>query len=419
MVATTEVFLQLSLLLVVAVVSHFVIRGFRQPTIIGEILIGIVLGPSLLGASGLFQFDPGLISVFAALGAIFLLFIVGLESDLRAIYTRRNFLIALAGVVLPLLFGALVAYVMVPGGAGGAAGTPFTVALFVGATLASTSTAIAASVLLEMGLMRERVAQAIMGAAVVDDVLGLLILSIVVGVSHGVGLDAGAVAKVLVLAFMFLGVAIVAGLIFFRRVVLRLEEAGARLGVKHGGFMFALAVTLLYAFVAEAIGLSAIIGAFVAGMMFAGTPLQKEFSEGAGYLGSVFTPIFFISLGLLVNLGSLTQFPDLLPFAIVLIAVAVMTKVVGCGAAAWLGKMTKSESMAVGWGMTPRGEVGLIVALTALTAAVIGEGLFSAIVLVLIVVSLLPAPLFKRALLAVSKEREAAGGAEGPGSPAR
>jgi len=410
MVEATEVFLQLSLLLVIAVVSHFVIRQFRQPTIVGEILIGIVLAPSVLSAVGITLFDHDLVSIFAALGAIFLLFLVGLESDIRAIYTRKNFLVALGGVLLPLVFGFLVAYVMVPDSAHGPTATQFTMAMFVGATLVATSTAIAASMLLEMGLLRERVARTIMGAVIVDDVLGLLVLSIVVEMSQPGGLDPTSIALVLAVSAIFLVVAISMGVFFFRRIVVRLQEAGDRLGVKHGGFIFAMAVTFLYAFVAEAIGLSAIVGAFVAGALFASTPLREEFTEGAGYLGAVFTPIFFISIGLLVNLGAAAAVPEFLPFALVLTAVAIATKVVGCAVPARLGKMTKQESLAVGWGMVPRGEVGLIVALTALTAGVIGDGLFSVIVLVMIVVSILPVPLFKRALVAVVREREAARG---------
>ena len=158
-----------------------------------------------------------------------------------------------------------------------------------------------------------------------------------------------------------------------------------------------MAITFMYAFVADLIGLSAIVGAFLAGSMFASTPLREEFEEGARFLGAVFTPIFFISMGLLVNLGESAKVPQFFAFALVLIAVAIVAKLAGCAIPARLTKMTVRESIAVGWGMTPRGEVGLIVALTALTAGIIEEGLFSVIVLVMIVVSILPTPFFKRA----------------------
>jgi Kef-type K+ transport system membrane component KefB len=183
-----------------------------------------------------------------------------------------------------------------------------------------------------------------------------------------------------------------------------------------------MAITFLFAFTAESIGLSAIVGAFLAGSLFANTPLRADFSDGARYLGAIFTPIFFVSLGLQVDFSSATGHIDLIPFAIVLMVVAILAKVAGCGIPARLGRMTMHEALAVGWGMTPRGEVGLIVAVTALSAGVIGNALFSMIVLVLILVSILPTPLFKRALDGVRRERGSAADSpasavEGPPGP--
>ena len=416
MAAGTELYQQLTILLVVATASHFTIKRFRQPTIVGEIAIGVVLGPTVLGVFGIRLFDEALIATFAALGAIFLLFLIGLESDFRAIYTRKNFLVALGGVTLPLIAGFLAGYYMLPDSAAGPNGDRMMMALFVGATLVATSTAIAAAVLLEFGLMREDVAQTVMGAAVVDDILGLLVLSVVVGASGG-GLDLPRLALLVGTAVAFIVAGILVGMYFFSRIVVRIQVAGLRLGLRHGGFIVAMAIAFLYAFVAEVIGLSAIVGAFLAGSMFASTPLREDFREGAGYLGAVFTPVFFISLGLQVDLpAAQTGAEALLLFAAVLTVLAIVTKVVGCAIPARWAKMTRNESVAVGWGMTPRGEVGLIVASTALAAGVVSDGLFSVIVLVMIVVSVLPVPLFRRALLAVAAEREAAKPAS-PGSP--
>jgi len=226
--------------------------------------------------------------------------------------------------------------------------------------------------------------------------------------------DAVSLAVITGTAVAFIVVAILVGIYFFSRIVVRVQVAGMPLGLKHGGFIIAMAVTFLYAFVSEAIGLSAIIGAFIAGTMFSSTPLREDFTDGAGYLGAVFTPIFFISLGLLVDLRASMAQPSLFLFAGVLSVVAVVTKVVGCAIPARLAKMSRHESLSVGWGMTPRGEVGLIVALAALSAGVIGDGLFSIIVLVMIVVSVVPAPFFKRSLQVVAKEREEAKREEAP-----
>jgi Kef-type K+ transport system membrane component KefB len=400
--ASTELFQQLALLLALATLSHFTIKRFHQPTIVGEIALGVVLGPTVLGLFGISPFgDPDLVETFATLGAIFLLFVIGLESDFRAIYTKKNIQVAFGGVLLPFVFGFVTAYLLVPPGADY---NQFIMSLFVAATLTATSTAIAAAVLLDMGIMKERVAQTIMGAAVVDDILSLMVLSIVVGMSRG-SVDPLSIGILMATAVAFLVVGIAVGIYFFRRVVVRIQVEGMKMGVKHGGFLIAMAITFLYALIAESIGLSAIIGAFLAGALFADTPFRDDFTGGAGYLGAVFTPIFFISLGLAVNLWAVFAVPDLFLFAIALSVVAILTKVVGCALPARLARMTKNEAAAVGWGMTPRGEVGLIVALTALTAGVITNAIFSVVVLVMIVVSVVPAPFFKKALLAVDEER--------------
>lgn len=412
----TAIYQQLTILLALATLSHFTFKRFRQPTIIGEIAIGILLGPSVVGFLGWYSFDPTLVATFATLGSIFLLFLIGLESDFRAIYTKKNFFVALGGVLLPLVAGFLAAFYMVPPTQPplGLNGSQFTMAMFVGATLVATSTAIAAAILLELGLMRGEVAQTIMGAAIVDDILGLLVLSIVVGMSKG-AVDPLAILVLVAVAVAFLLAAIFIGVYFFSRITVRIQVSGMKLGLKHGGFIIAIAITFLYAFFAESIGLSAIVGAFIAGSMFASTPMRDDFTQGAGYLGAIFTPIFFISLGLQVNLTGLSQ--SLLLFAGVLVALAALTKVIGCSIPARLAKMTTNEAIAVGWGMTPRGEVGLIVALAALNAQVIASDLFSIIVLVMIAVSILPASLFKRALLAAIREKEAEPPAESSEAP--
>ena len=384
------------------------IRKLGQPQIIGEIAIGVLVGPSVLGAYllrsyNIVLFDPSLTASFASIGAIFLLFLVGLESDFRVMYTRKNFAVALGGVVLPFVIGAPLAYYMLPPAAIGPQGTPFTMAVFVGAAMVATSTAIAAAILLELGLMKDRVAQTIIGAAVIDDILGLLTLSIVVGLSRSGGIDIWAIAILLITALVFIGVAIYVGVHFFSKIVVRLQAAGNRMGMKHGGFSIAIAITFLYAFISEVIGLSAIVGAFLAGTMFASTPLRKDLGEGATYLAAIFTPIFFISLGVLVDLGSVSS--EFYLFSLILVVMAIVTKVVGCSIPARLTGLRTREALAVGLGMTPRGEVGLIVALTALTAEVIGPSLFSVIVLVSVAVSVLPSPFLKRALRRVAAQR--------------
>src|SRR3989454_350236 len=233
MAGTEALFQQLTILLTLATLSHFTIKRFRQPTIVGEIVLGILLGPSILGFYfNVTLFDPALVASFASLGAIFLLFVIGLETDFRTIYTRKNILVASGGVALPLLFGFLAAYFLVPATDVGVNGTQFAMALFVGATLTATSTAIAAAVLLDLGLIRQPIAQTIMGAAVVDDILSLIILSLVVGTSPG-QLNPVAVGVLVVTALVFLGVGMAVGLYFFRKEDVQADGHANEIGRAH------------------------------------------------------------------------------------------------------------------------------------------------------------------------------------------
>src|SRR2546426_9942083 len=166
MAGTEALFQQLTILLVLATLSHFTIKRFRQPTIVGEIVLGILLGPSVLGFYfNVTLFDPALVASFASLGAIFLLFVIGLETDFRTIYTRKNIFVASGGGALPLVFGVLAAFFLVPATDVGVNGTQFSMALFVGATLTATRTAVAAGGLPHLRPLPRPDAPTLIGAA--------------------------------------------------------------------------------------------------------------------------------------------------------------------------------------------------------------------------------------------------------------
>src|SRR2546429_3174487 len=188
---TQALFEQLTILLLLATGSHFLFRRFHQPTIIGEIAVGIVLGPSVVGNAALgpyrLVFDPAVVATLAVLGSIFLLFLIGLDFDFRAVYTPRNIAVAFGGVVLPLVVGFGTALYLAPTTSIGVNGTRFTMALFVGATFTATSVAITAAVLLEFNFLKDPVAQTILGAAVVHDLLRPLVLSLLLGTPAGGG----------------------------------------------------------------------------------------------------------------------------------------------------------------------------------------------------------------------------------------
>jgi Kef-type K+ transport system membrane component KefB len=253
-------------------------------------------------------------------------------------------------------------------------------------------------------MVRTKVAMTIMGAVIVDDILGLMVLSISLGAAGG-AVDVGRLALLVGVAFAFIAATIYLGTRIFARFVVWLHRKALKSGLKNAGFMVAMAVAFAFAFLAEAIGLSAVIGAFLAGAMFSSTALRHDFLEGIQYLGAIFTPVFFISLGLLVNVWTLN--PNLLLFGGVLLAVAFVSKLAGCGLMARATGMSRKESVAIGYSMIPRGEVGLIIAVVAEQQGIIGPDLFAIIVIVMIVVTVLPAPLIRRAFLRIREEQAA------------
>jgi Kef-type K+ transport system membrane component KefB len=384
---------QLTFLLVVAVLSHFVFTRFKQPLVIGEIIIGIIIGPSVLGALTGFQLvNPDMISVFAQLGAIVLLFMIGLESDLRRIYTKRNFAIALGGVALPWVVGYLLAYLMVPM-------VTMAQAIFIGATMVATSVSVTAAVLMEMGMISDEVGCAILGAAVVDDILGMIVLGIAGGFALG-GIDYDRIILLIVAAVSFIVIGIFVGTRYLSKIVSLAEKEGKARGIEHTGFVLAFAFALFFAYIAEVIGISAIVGAFLAGTIFSASVIKSEAHAGTKYIGAIMVPIFFISMGVLFDINGLSE---LILFAVVLTILAMLTKVVGCGVPAKFFGMSRRDAWAVGVGMAPRLEVALIIALYGLQTGIISQGLYSVVVFMGIATALVTPFLFK---LALGKDRK-------------
>ena len=384
-----SVWFELTFLLVVALFAGFLFARFGQPKVIGYILIGVVIGPSLLGiikpggeetVSGL----PEAIMMLAELGSLVLLFMVGLECDLRKIYTKKSISIALGGVIVPWVGGFFVAYL---------AGYDIE-AVFIGATLVATSVAVTASVISDLGLIGGHISNAIVGAAVVDDILGMIVLSISKGMSLG-GVDAGELALLVIGAVVFVIMGAWIGTRFLVKFVFNVQISGYKRKLPLSGFTLALAIAFLYAFIGELIGISGIVGAFVAGTVFAGSALRDGIRKGTQYLEALFVPLFFVSLGTVVNLGEIW---NTIMFGVSLTIVAVATKVVGCGLPAWLSGMSKWDSIAVGVGMTPRLEVALVIAYYGLSTGIIGVDLYSVVVFMGLVTALVSAPVLKHAL---------------------
>lgn len=384
-------FFQISFLLVIALVSSILFRRFGQPKVIGEIVVGILIGPSVLGIisleATLDPTRPGIdpVSLLAILGSIILLFMIGLECNFREIYTLRSLAIGTGGVLLPWGAGYLFADL---------SGYAFGEALFIGTALTATSVAITSVVLRDLGLLAEPVGTAILGAAVIDDILSLVILSISSGLVAG-SVDVPSVVAVIAGAVAFIVIGFYVGLRGVNRLFRRLAAEGQRHGLHQGTFVLALAIALVYSAVAELIGTSAIVGAFLAGTILATSPFKEELQRGTLYFEAVFAPIFFVSLGVMVDLEGLG---GLLVFSLLLTLLAVATKVIGCGLPAWLVGFRRDEAAAIGVGMTPRLEVALIIAFIALDAEIIGRDLYSAVVLMGVLTAVLAPPLLKRML---------------------
>jgi Kef-type K+ transport system membrane component KefB len=394
-----EVWFELTFLLVVSLFAGFLFSRFGQPRVIGYIVVGVVIGPSVLkiiqpgegGASGL----PESIQMLAELGSIVLLFMIGLECDLREIYTRKSIAIAIGGVLVPWGAGFLVA---------GAFGYGED-AVFVGATLVATSVAVTATVISELGLIGRPVAYAIVGAAVVDDILGMVVLGISKGISAGT-IDSSGLIMLVIGAVLFVVVGAWVGSKLLVRIVFDVQISGYRRKLPLSGFTLVLAIAFLYSFVAELIGISAIVGAFVAGTAFSGSALRDGFRKGMQYLEALFVPLFFVSLGVVVNVMDML---DTFWFVVALTAVAFATKIIGCGIPAKLVGMSSWDSLAVGIGMTPRLEIALIIAYYGLSTGIIGADLYSVVVAMGLLTAVFSPPLLKWALKKGGHDITAAG----------
>jgi len=376
-----QIWFQLTLLLVISVLSHFIISKFRQPMVIGEILIGMLISPAVIGFT---LINVDLVSGFAQLGAIVLLFMIGLECDLKTIYTKRNVLIAIGGVIVPWAAGFLTFGFLMPD-----AGT--TKSIFVGATLVATSVAVTASVLLEMNLIKKPVGTAILGAAVVDDILGMVVLAIAGGAA-GNGVDVANIIYLVCAASGFITIGLFAGKRYLCRIIEIAEKEGRERGLEHTAFVIAFTMALFYAYIAEVIGISAIVGAFVAGTVFSSLKIKSEFEKGTRYLGAIFAPVFFVSLGILFDVDGLF---DHIWIAIIITIIAVISKVIGCGIPAFACGMPIRDAAAVGIGMTPRLEVALIIALYGLSTGIIGEDIYSIVIFMGLATALITPPLFR------------------------
>ena len=366
---------QMSFLLGFALLGHLLSNLIRLPAVVGQILVGLLIGPSLLGVITYSEF----VANVGHLGAIVLLFVVGLEFRARDLAGVRPFVIAIAGVVVPWICGYLLAR-----------GFDFDTsrAVLIGVILSATSIAITADTLRELGKLQSREAKLIIGAAVIDDVLALLALSMAEQISTG-SLTLSGVLPILLKAVVFVGAGIWLGQKLMTPLARKIDASVLSERSPEFIFVMGMLMAFTYAMVAEYLHLSAIVGAFVAGVVFEGIHVTKSRSVhlGAEYVRAAFGAIFFVSLGVLADLRTLGW--DTVIFAVSLTVVALLTKLVGCGLSARLTGLDNRSSLAIGVGMAPRGEVAMVIALLALNKGVIEQPAFVAIVLMSLLTTLI------------------------------
>lgn len=344
-----------------------------QPAVLGELIAGIILGGSLLGLVN--PADP-VISTMSELGVIILLFAIGLETELAAIVRVGGAAttVALAGVAIPFGLGYVGATAM---------GFPATVALVCGAALCATSVGITARVLSELGWLDSSEGRVILGAAVIDDIVGLIILAVVATIVGGASLTVGSVARIAGVAIAFVVAALLIGGLIAQptfRLVKRIQSGGA-LG------LFALAFAFLLAYLAQRSGSAMIVGAFAAGLVLYKLPQRHDVEKAVTSIGHFFVPVFFASVGAAVDLRALANAQSL-ALGGVLIVAGIVGKVAAGFAAWWF----RGDKLLVGFGMVPRGEVGLIFAQMGLAAGAVAAGEFGALMLMVLVTTFITPP---------------------------
>jgi Kef-type K+ transport system membrane component KefB len=368
--------LELLLIFIAAKVAGELFERLRLPAVLGEILAGVALGPYALG----WIHPSETLNAIAEVGIIFVLFSAGLETSPRELIQvgSKSLLVAASGVVLPFVFGFLYMWQR---------GDALTEAIFVGASMVATSVGITARVLGDLRALSTRLAKIILGAAVFDDILGMVLLAVVAGLATRGRLE-----------WMHLGVLIAEATAFAvfmifvaPRIVYRIRPGVERLSIQNASLILALSICLTLSWLSARIGMAAIIGAFFAGLMFADYAPQWDLTPRVEGITEFLGPYFFFSIGARLDLHLFTR--DVLFAAGMISLLAILSKLAGCGAPLW--REGWSAMARVGVGMMPRGEVALIVALVGLQSKMVTQATYAIVVFMTAVTTLLAPPLLR------------------------
>lgn len=389
-----EIFKDLAIIIIAAKFFGIVARKCKAPQVVGEIIAGLIIGPSILGLVNQSDF----LLQMAEIGVILLMFSAGLETDLKELIKTGPVatLIACAGVFIPLLGGALL--YMVFFGASPWGSEEFYKAVFMGVILTATSVSITVQALKEMGRLKGKVGTTILSAAIIDDIIGIIVLTFVVGFKSP---DSNPV-KVVINTILFFVFALIVGFICYKIF----KKADARYPHTRRIPIAGLALCLAMAYIAERyFGIADITGAYVAGIILCSIRDSNYIAEKMdinSYM--VFGPIFFASIGLKTNIDNLNL--SIFLFSLAFVAVGLITKIIGCGLAARLCRFKGMDALKIGVGMMTRGEVALIVAQKGLSVGLLTPVYFTSVIL-LIIISSIATPVILKILYARDRSEEA------------
>ncbi len=397
---TYHYLLDLALILFSTKLIGIVTGKFQMPRVVGSLLAGLVLGPALLNVLS----ETAFLAQISELGVIVILFTAGMGTDLRELRSagKAGFCVALCGVLVPLVMGA--GFGWLAGLAGWLPDNTLLENIFLGTVLTATSVSITVETLKELGRLDTRVGSTILAAALIDDVLGLVALTVVAGMA-GSGTNLLLVLLKIALFFVCSIAVAFGGIRLFRWMI---EHAHGKNLRRYPVLAFVLCLVLAYC-AEEFFGVADIIGAFVAGVVVASTSkaqyIQSKF-EPLSYL--LLTPVFFASIGIQVELPELSA--QLVLFSLLLLLVAVLSKIIGCGLGARLCGFQPAECLQVGMGMSCRGEVALIVANRGLAMGALGQAMMTPIVIMVVGCAVLTPVLLKLAFRRQPQASPATGG---------
>jgi Kef-type K+ transport system membrane component KefB len=379
-----KVFLEIAIILIFTKIGSMISKRYKMPQVLGALIAGVIIGPSVLG----FVHESENIKLLSELGVIMLMFLAGLETNLAELKKSgiSAFFIAIGGILVPLLFGTAGAYIFF---------SNFWENLFIGVILTATSVSITVQTLNELGKLNTRVGMNILGAAVIDDILGLIIISFVI-VLNKASKTAGSVnvaSEILVVSgkvLLFCIIAIIS-ISFLSKI---LDKYAKRVGKSSQLVVFGIAAALIFSALAGYLEIASITGAYVCGLVLSRVTHKEFIEKNVQSISSNFlTPIFFAGVGISVNLMGVKL--DLILLSIVMLVIAILGKLIGCGIAARLYGITRRESIQIGVGMISRGEVAIITANLGLQNHIITPGLFIPTLIVVVFTTIVTPILLK------------------------